>query len=141
MKKRFALLWTLVVLSMALMLPATTAAASYGKITNTSTSCKNGGNKVVANFKLTKYSGFYATRLEISAWGQGKYSSGWKNEYFLGTYYANIPSSQQYGGYYMTQGFYYVDNAAGSSRIKAVAKIKNGGYLVAKGNAVSGYCG
>ena len=43
------------------MLPASTAAASYGKITNTSWSCKNGGNKVVANFKLVKYSGFHAT--------------------------------------------------------------------------------
>jgi hypothetical protein len=138
MKKRFALLWTPIVLGLALMLPATTAAASYGKITNTSTSCKNGGNKVVANFKLTKYSGVYATRLEISAWGQGKYSTGWKNEYFLGTYYTTVNSSQ---GWYMTQGFYYVDNAAGSSRIKAVGKIKDGSYVVAKGSVVSGYCG
>lgn len=76
------MLWTPVVLGLALMLPASTAAASYGKITNTSWSCKNGGNKVVANFRLVKYSGFHATRLEISGRGQGYYGS-WHNDYFL----------------------------------------------------------
>ena len=138
MRKRFTLISTAVVLLIALILPASTAAASYGKIVNTRTTCTQGGNRVNATFKLTKYSGFYASRLEISAWGQGLYGNRWRNEYFLGTYYYNANTS---GQAWMTQGFYYVDNAAGSSRIRAKGKIKDGSYVIARGASNSGYCG
>ena len=138
MRKRFALAWTPIVLALALMLPATTAAATYGKITNTSWSCRNGGNKVIASFKLTKYSGFHATRLEMTAYGQGYYSGRWRNDYIIGTWYVNINTN---GAYYMTQSFYYIDNQSGSSRISVIAKIKNDGTTVATGKSHSGYCG
>jgi len=141
MRKRLALIWTPIVLALALMLlmvPATTAAATYGKIANTSTACKNGGNRVNASFRLTKYSGFYASKLTMTAYGQGYYGGTWKNEYLIGTWYVNANTS---GGYVFDQSFYYVDNLAGSSRINVVAKIKNGSHVIATGHAHSGYCG
>ena len=138
MRKRFALAWVLIALAVALMLPATTAAATYGKITNTSWACRNGGAKVIASFKLTKYSGFHATRLEMTAWGQGYYSGSWRNDYKIGTWYVNINTN---GAYYMTQSFYYIDGQSGSSRINVIARIKNYGTTLATGRAHSGYCG
>lgn len=137
MRKRLALLWTPVVLAVALMLPGTAAAASYGKIVNTSTSCSNGGGRVNATFKLTKYSGFHATRLQMTAYGQGFYGS-WRTDYTIGTWWVNIDT---YGGYYFTKSFYYVDGQSGSSRILVVAKIKNGSTTVATGRAHSQFCG
>ena len=138
MRKRFGLAWVLVVLMMALMLPSTTAAASYGKIANTSTTCKNGGARVNASFRLTKYAGFHATKLTMTAYGQGYYSGHWRNDYNIGTWYVNINTN---GAYYFTQSFYYIDGQSGSSRIAVTAKIKDGGYTVATGHAHSGFCG
>jgi len=132
------MLSTTVALALAMLMPAGATATTYGKITNTSWSCKNSGNKVVAAFKLTKYSGFHATKLIMDAYGQGFYSGGWSNDYYIGRWYANINTN---GAAYMTQSFYYIDNQSGSSRIKVVATIKNGSTTVAKGNAHSGYCG
>jgi hypothetical protein len=138
MRKRIALVATTLVMALSLLLPGTAAAASYGKIANTGTTCKNGGAKVVASFKLTKYSGFHATKLIMDAYGQGYYSGGWRNDYYIGRWYVNIDTS---GGYYMTQSFYYVDGQSGSSRIKVYATIKNGSTTLAKGNAHSAFCG
>ena len=137
MRKRLALLWTPVVLAVALMLPGTAAAASYGKIANTATSCTNNGGRVNATFKLTKYSGFHATRLEMTVYGQGYYGS-WRNDYFIGTWYLPIDTN---GGYFWTKSFYYVDHQSGSSRISVTARIKNGKTLLATGHAHSGFCG
>ena len=141
MRKRMALLWTPVVLAMALMLlmmPATTAAATYGKIANTSSSCSNGGNRVNGTFKFTKNSGFYATKLTMTAYGQGYYGGVWKNEYLIGTWVDSIYTSS---GWVWSKSFYYVDNASGSSRINVVAKIKNGSHVIATGHAHSRFCG
>jgi hypothetical protein len=139
MKKRLLMLSTTMALALAMLMPAGAAsAATYGKITNTGTSCKNGGAKVVAGFKLTKYSGFHATKLIMDAYGQGYYCNGWRNDYYIGRWYANINTN---GGAYMTQSFYYIDGQSGASRIKVYAKIKNGSSVVAKGNAVSAHCG
>jgi hypothetical protein len=138
MRKRLALLWTPVVLAIALMLPGTAAAATYGSIRNTGTTCKNGGAKVVASFKLQKYSGFHATRLEMTAYGQGYYGGGWRNDYKIGTWYVNINTN---GAYYMTQSFYYVDGQSGSSRINVIGRIKNYGATIATGHAHSAFCG
>src|SRR4051794_23829519 len=94
MKKRLLMLSTTMALALAMLMPAGAAtAATYGKITNTSWSCKNGGNKVVANFKLTKYAGFHATKLIMDAYGQGYYGSGWSDDYYIGRWYANINTS------------------------------------------------
>ena len=136
MRRRFVLLWTLIVLSLALMLPATTAAASYGKITNTNTYC-SGANTVNATFKLTKYSGFHATRLSITVKGQGYYNGGWHIERNIGTWYVNINT---YRGWFYTNSFWFKPGHLGSHRILAIGKIWNGSYLVASGKTVSGYC-
>lgn len=136
MRKRFALLWTLVVLGLALMLPATTAAASYGKIINTNTYC-TGLNTVNATFKLTKYSGFHASQLAITVKGQGFYNGGWHNELNIGTWFVNINT---YGGYFYRDTFYFTPGHSGSHRILAIGKIWDGGYLVASGKSTSQYC-
>ena len=139
MKKRFLMLSTTMALALAMLMPAGATATTTGKISNTGTSCKNGGNKVVASFKLTKYSGFHATKLIMDAYGQGYYSgSGWNDDYYIGRWYANINTS---GGAYMTQSFYYIDGQSGSSRIKVYATIKNGSATVGRGNAHSAFCG
>jgi len=138
MKKRLLMLSTTVALALAMLMPAGATATTFGKITNTSWSCKNGGNKVVANFKLTKYAGFHATKLIMDAYGQGYYGGGWRSDYYIGRWYANINTN---GSAYMTQGFYYIDNQSGSSRILVKAKIMNGSTLVGKGSAHSGFCG
>jgi hypothetical protein len=138
MRKRLALLWTPLVLALALMLPGVATATSYGKIANTSTSCRNGGNRVNATFKLTKYSGFYSSTLTMTVYGQGYYGGVWKNEYSFGTYTDAIYTSS---GWVWSKSFFYVDNAAGSSRISVVAKIKNGSHVIATGKAHSGFCG
>src|SRR5689334_21574715 len=75
MRKRFALLWAMVVLALALMIPATTAAATYGQMTFVKGYCSGPTlNTVNATFKLTKYSGFHATRLVMVVKGQGYYN-------------------------------------------------------------------
>ena len=138
MRKRFAMLWTIVVLGLALMLPASTAASSYGSIYSTNTWCTSGGNRVNGTFNLHKYSGFYATKLQMTAYGQHHYNGSWHNVYLIGTWSKYVYTSGQANFKYT---FWYNDHAYGSERINVVAKIKNGSYTVAKGKAHSGYCG
>jgi hypothetical protein len=137
MRKRLALLWMPIVLLLALMLPATTAAASYGAINFVNGYC-SGGNTVHATFKMSKYSGFYANSLSISVKGQGFYNGGWHNELNIGTWYKNINT---YGSTSFTKSFYFIPGHSGSHRILATGRIWNGGYLVASGKTSSGYCG
>lgn len=137
MRKRFALLWAIAILGIALVLPASTSAASYGKITFQGGSC-SGANTVHATFKLLKYSGFHATRLSMTVKGQGYYNGGWHNEYNVGTYFVNINTN---GGYYYKDTFFFKPGHSGSHRILAIGKIWNGSHLVASGKAHSGYCG
>ncbi len=136
MRKRFAMLSTSVVLVMALMLPTSAAAASLGKITNTDTWC-TGANTVHATFKLTKYSGYHATRLAITVKGQGFYNGGWHNELNIGTYFVNINTNS---GWYYKDSFYFTPGHSGSHRIQAVGKIWDGSFLVASGKVASKFC-
>jgi hypothetical protein len=69
LRKRLALLWTPLVLPMALALPASTTAANLGSIGFVDGYC-SGNNAVNATFKLTKKSGFYATKLTMTAKGR-----------------------------------------------------------------------
>jgi len=139
MRKRFALLWAIVVMTLALLLPATTAAATYGQMKFVSGYCSGTGSRTVnATFKLTKYSGFHATRLVMVVKGQGYYNGGWHTELNIGSYYVNINTN---GGYYFKDSFYFKPGHSGSHRIAVTGKIYDGSYLVATGNAKSGYCG
>ena len=136
MRRRFVLLWTLLVLVLALMVPATTAAATFGKIKNTNTYC-TGANTVHATFKLTKYSGFYATKLSMTIKGQGYYGGRWHTELNIGTYSAR---ANTYAGYYFKDSFYFFPGHSGTHRILAVGKIWNGSHLVASGSTYSLRC-
>ena len=136
MRKRFVLLWTVVVLVLALMVPATTAAATFGRIASTNTYC-TGANTVHATFKLTKYSGFYATKLSMTIKGQGYYGGRWHTELNIGTYSAR---ANTYGGYYFKDSFYFYPGHSGKHRILATGKIWNGGHLVASGSTHSLSC-
>ena len=136
MRKRFALLWTMLVLGAALSLPASTAAATYGKIAFTGGYC-SGTNTVNADFKLTKYSGFYATHLTMSAKGQGFVNGKWKTEYNIGTWTKNVYTN---GSATMKKTFWYKPGHRGSHRIVVTGKIWDGGYVIATGKDHSGYC-
>lgn len=136
MRKRFVLLWTVAVLVLALMVPATTSAATLGKIKNTHTSC-SGANTVTATFKLTKYSGYYATKLSMTIKGQGYYGGRWHNELNIGTYSVKANTS---GGYFFKDSFYFTPGHSGKHRILALGKIWNGSHLVASGSTFSLYC-
>jgi hypothetical protein len=136
MRKRFALLWTLAVLVLALMLPASTAAGSYGRIVFVSGYC-SGNNTVNATFKLTKYSGFYASDLSMTVKGQQYYGGSWHNVYNIGTWYKSVNTSSQAT---MKRSFYFIPGASGKYRINVTGRIWDGGYMIASGKAHSGWC-
>jgi hypothetical protein len=135
MRKRLAMLFTPVVIALALMLPATTAASSLGAIKITSQFCK--GTTVHVTFKVTKNSGHYATRFTLKATGQGSNNA---------TYWANGGSkSYSYTIYnpmasaYFTKTLTYNSNYK-YSRIQGVAKWYDGRYLIGTAKISSGYC-
>ena len=136
MRKRFTLLWALVVLGLALMLPATTAAATYGRIVFVDGYC-TGNNTVNATFKLTKYSGFYASDLTMSAKGQQYYGGGWHNVYNIGTWTKTVNTSGQAT---MKRLFWFDPNASGKYRIVVTGKIWDGSHQIASGKEHSGWC-
>ena len=136
MRKRLMLLWTPMVLMLALALPASTSAATLGKIKSTDTWC-TGSNTVNATFKLTKYSGFHATKLSMTIKGQGFYGGRWHTEMNIGTWSVKINT---YGGWYYKDSFYYTPGHAGSHRIMATGKIWEGRYVEATGTTYSRSC-
>jgi hypothetical protein len=137
MRKRFALIWTMVVLGLALMMPASTAAGvNYGRIVFVSGYCE-GNNTVNATFKLTKYSGFYATDLSMTAKGQRYYSGGWHTVYNIGTWWKTVNTSGQTT---MKRSFWFNPGAAGKYRILVQGRIWDGSYRIASGKAHSGWC-
>jgi hypothetical protein len=91
-RKRFALLWMLLVIGAAMALPASTLAATPGSIGFTSGYC-SGANTVNATFKLVKYNGFYATKLTMTAKGQGYHNGAWRTEYNIGTWTKSVNTS------------------------------------------------
>jgi hypothetical protein len=136
MRTRLAMLWTPLVLAFALMLPASTAATTYGKIVLVDSYC-SGTNTVNAVFKGVKYSGFYATKLTITAKGQGYHSGRWRTEYKIGTATKMVYTS---GKASIKKAAWYKPGHSGKHRIMAVGKIWNGGTLIAKGNQASYTC-
>ena len=136
MRKRFAFLWTSLVLGLALLLPASTAAASYGSISFAGGYC-SGNNTVNGTFKAHKNSGFYATRLTLTVKGQGYHNGSWVNEGVIGTASKNVNTSGQAN---LTRVAWFNPGHSGKHRMIAVGKIWNGSYVVAKGNVRSGTC-
>ena len=136
MRKRLAFLWTPLVMGLALMLPATTTATSYGQITYSNFYC-SGSNTVNATFKLHKDSGFYATRLTLTMTGQGYHNGAWHNEYNIGTVSKTVNTS---GTANFTRVVWYTPGHSGKHRLHVVGKFWNGSYLIAKGSVNSPSC-
>jgi hypothetical protein len=136
MRRRLAFLWLPLVLGLALLLPASTAAATYGKIVLVNSYC-SGTNTVNATFKVVKYSGFYATKLTITAKAQRYYSGGWHTVYTIGTSKKSVYTS---GKATLKRYAWYRPGRTGRFRILAVGKIWNGARLLAKGKQASYSC-
>jgi len=136
MRRRLLIVFALVATAIMLLLPATTAAASPGKFGFVSGYCN--GNVVFATFRLTKYSGFYATKLTMTAQGQGYWSGGWHNE---GGSTVFTKYDDSYSKTVFTQKIKWNPHESGSHRLKVVARIMDGSSVVGKGSDVSGYCG
>jgi hypothetical protein len=136
MRKRFALFFTPVVLLLALMLPATTAASTLGSIRITDSWCT--GGKIHVTFQVVKNAGHYATRFTLRATGQGNpggtnrwYSGGSKNySYTIFDNYARAYFSKTLT---FNSSYYY-------SRIQGVARFYDGSTLIGTANITSGYC-
>lgn len=79
MRKRFALLWTMVVLGAALALPATTAASGGYSATTVFNYCN--GNQVNLKMKGSAAGWTSANYLTLDSWAQRKTSSGWQTVY------------------------------------------------------------
>jgi hypothetical protein len=135
-RKRFALLWMLLVIGAAMALPASTLAATPGSIGFTSGYC-SGANTVNATFKLVKYNGFYATKLTMTAKGQGYHNGAWRTEYNIGTWTKSVNTSARAT---MIRELWYDPNHNGRHRILVVGRIWNGSLLVGSGKARSGWC-
>ncbi len=129
MRKRLALIWTPLVLAMALMLPATTTATSYGQVSYSNFYC-SGINTVNATFKVHKYAGFYASKLTMKLTGQGYHNGGWHNEFNFGKYSKSISTSGQAN---FVRTAWFKPGHSGKHRIVMVGKIWNGGSMIASG--------
>ncbi len=136
MRKRLAFIWTPLVLALALVLPATTTATSYGQVSYSNFYC-TGINTVNATFKLHKYAGTYATKLTMKLTGQGYHNGSWHNEYYIGTFSKAIYTSGQAN---FTRTAWFTPGHSGKHRIAMVGKIWDGGYLIATGNIKSPGC-
>jgi hydrogenase/urease accessory protein HupE len=134
MKKRLMLLWAPVLLVLALMAPTTAGAASYGTFDYISGYCS--GDKVNATFKLVKYSGYYATKVTITAKGQEYYGGRWHTK-TTKTFTKYVYTS---GSAKFKKAMTYTPANSRYHRILAVGKAWNGGQLIAKGKDKSLTC-
>jgi hypothetical protein len=135
MRKRLALVFASVAMLIAVALPATTAAATPGKFGFVSGYCS--GHTVFATFRLTKYAGFYATKLTMTAQGQGFWNGGWHNEGRATTF---TKYDYSYSKTVFTQKIKWNPGESGGHRIKVTAKILDGRSVIGRGSDTSGYC-
>lgn len=136
MRTRLRLAWVAVVLGLALLLPATTAAASLGSIKAIDGWC-TGNNSPHATFKLTKFSGFYASRLSITGIVQ-KHTNKWTKVATIGTESKQVNTNAKAS---MQATFSYNPGENGMFRIIVLGKIWNGSVLLAQGKTgTGGYC-
>jgi len=134
MRKRFALIWTLLVLSLALMLPATTAASSLGAIKITNQFCK--GTTAHVTFQVVKNANHYADKFTLTATGQGSNGGKWHNTSSKKYSYTIF---DPWARAFFTKTFTY-NSVYLYSRIQGTAKYYDSGYLIATAKITSGYC-
>jgi hypothetical protein len=137
MRKRLMLLWTPVVLAMALLLPSSTLATSYGNISRVSQYC-SGQDQINATFKLTKFSGFYAYKLTITFKGQEYYGGSWHSVYNIGTSSKIVDT---FGKASFSRSAWYNPANGYHGRLLAIGKIwDSNSHVLATGKSTSGYC-
>lgn len=93
MRKRFTLLWALVVLLIAVALPASTAAASGYTYKSVYNYCN--GNQVNLKMKDMAAGWTPANSLTIDSWAQRKLAGGWQTVYTWNQVYYNFNANGQ----------------------------------------------
>lgn len=88
MRKRFTLLWAMVVLMIAMALPAATAAA--GGYTHKTFYNYCNGNQVNLKMRAIAAGWTQANSLTIESWAQRKLGGGWQNVYVWNDVYYNF---------------------------------------------------
>lgn len=93
MRKRFALLWTPLILAMAMALPASTAAvspATVGSYKVISNYCYGpGANSVYFKAKVTAYGSTNANYLTIDSWAQRYIGGHWQTVFNWNQFYSS----------------------------------------------------
>ena len=137
MRARLRSVWILLVVAFALLLPASTAAASAGKIAFHDGYC-SGTNTVNGTFTVTKYSGVYGTKLTLTVKGQGYHNGAWRTEVSFGTWSKSFATSAKVS---LSKFVSFKPGHAGRHRLSGVGKIWRGSMLVAKAAINTGTCG
>jgi hypothetical protein len=135
MRKRFAMLTTLVVLGMTMLMPATTAASSVGVLKITDSWCT--GDTIHVDFQVVKYAGHYATRFTLRATGQGSNGGKWYNAGSKSYSYTIFNPTKQA---YFNKSLKFNSSYYAYSRISGVARFYDGSYLLGTAKLASGYC-
>jgi hypothetical protein len=135
MRKRFALLWTPVVLGLALMLPATTAASSGYTYKTVYNYCDG----YTAKLKMKDIAAGYtpANKLSIESWAQEKYGGSWHYVYTWNT--AVYKFSANGSGHYLTTWRGY-NGGANLARIVFRLRAWHGSSLLAQSTFHSVAC-
>lgn len=140
MRKRFALLWTPVVLALALALPASTAAGSAYGYRVLSNYCYAEGN-VYFKVKMIKPEGsFSADRFTMDARAQHRNIGGsqWSNEYYYARQSANVPNTTSKVTW--TRWFSYANPEHHWHRIVVKLRVWNGPNVIAQSTVRSVAC-
>ena len=135
MRRRIGLFTSLVVIGLALMLPASTAAASPGKITF-SGYC-SGANTTIGTFSAIKYAGVHGTKLTLTIKGQGYHNGAWRTETTFGTWSKTFNTSNRV---VLSHSVTFKPGHSGKHRVQGVAKIYDGAFLVGTGKLSSPAC-
>ncbi|MEP7361282.1 MAG: hypothetical protein ABI744_06870 [Chloroflexota bacterium] len=136
MRKRFGLFWALVVLAIALALPATTAAAGGYTYKTVYNYCY--GNQV--NLKMKDMAAGYtpANRLTIDSWAQRKVFNGWQTVYTWNqAYYGFYHNSRSHT---LTAYRSYNGNSSYYFRIVFRLRAWNGNHVLASSTFHSVKC-
>ena len=140
MRRRLALLWTPLVIALALALPASTAAASPYSYKVLANYCYAEGN-VYIKIKMIKPEGWFsADRFTMDAKAQHKNIGGstWSNEYYYARQSTNVPNT--YSKVTWTRWFSYDPSDHHWHRIVVKLRVWNGSTVIAQSTVRSVAC-
>ena len=131
MRKRLVLLWTLLLLGSALVIPSTAAAGSAYSYVVQQNYCDGGQPNI--KVKLIKPAGLYPDKFTIDATGQHSQTGmgNWSNESAPSHFQKSIP--YQYARYTWSKAIYWDPPDGRWHRIKLRMKVwKNGNVIASK---------